>query len=275
VILFGYWIHGRSVKENVTANNAAQAMQADSTNGTNQQVAGQSDLRKGIDQNADTTSTEDTFVKIVKDSDTKTARQEEAKRLATEKDKADAVDKARREEAAKYAGKGGAPAQPGQPGQPGYPGSVGPDGTAANGSHVMTPQEAEAARQAQQNGVRIMPEAQIDPSLWIDTPKGRVRPSYQVHRRYPVSEEDNKALDKVYWQSYYSPMVVGLGDKQNAAMARVQQDMAGVSGGFGVKRQDYGVHLSSAAKLPIAPHPRADGGTSFGNWIKIEPADQK
>ena len=130
----------------------------------------------------------------------------------------------------------------------------------------MTPQEAEQARMAQASGIKIMPEATIDPSQWIDTPYGRVHPSYQIHRTYPVNQRDHEALEKAYWESHYSTMVVGLNDKANAAMTRVAQDQKEVVGGFGPKRTHVTPTLSTGAKLPPAPR----GAGTWGGWVTVE-----
>jgi hypothetical protein len=255
LLLAVFWLRDRKTEENVTDNIARQATAMDSTDGARQSAKVQTDLRRGVDANADPSQAESRFVEIVKQNDEERERQEKAKELAETQSMQEAVARARQEGRKQAEIQGG-----------GYPGTVGQDGLATDG-RVMTPEEAEAQRRARQAQAMVPPEAVVDPSQWVETPYGRVRPAYQTNAKYPKTKEKQEELERLYFQGFFSPVVVGLGDKSNAAMTRFEMDTRGVKGGFGPKRSRPHLNLKTYAKVPAVPR---SNGNAWGGWVKVE-----
>lgn len=245
-----YWLKDRSKKEDVSTNVQTQAQDADLATGGPQKVTGQ-DIKTGVDATTAGQNVEQEFTETVSDYNKKKETEDRQAKMETERKHAEEVETARREA---------------QKGKNGAPGSVGQDGTATNGK-VLTPEEAEQARKQANAGINIPPEAPVDPTMWVKTEWGRVRPTYQTKGRRPYSQEYHNKLEEQYWKGFYAPAVVGLSESSNAEITRTVQDHAAVRGGFGVKQRTP--QLRVGAKLPPPP---VEGGGGWGGWITVKPA---
>jgi hypothetical protein len=149
--------------------------------------------------------------------------------------------------------------------QQGVPSSVGPDGTARQGG---------AAGQGQQVPEKnpAPPYAGYDTTSWIVTQAGRVRPAYETGEMYPVDPQQHAAMEQRWFNSFASPMVVGLDSNENAAMTRLKADTAGVQGSIGTGAPGLVVR-GRVPEVKASRTPQGDAA-HWGGWITVRPVDE-